>query len=359
MSAWTLSPKPASLAALVAKVAVLGMLALVAGCAAEEREGKEGAEGKEGQKPQRRSLPPSNGTHNDLTIICPEGLWKEAAGLAVAEILGAPVAGLPQAEPRFGIIHAVPQKINSLLRRGKSLLSIEVIPDSTAVLEVRDAYARPQMAVQVIAPSLEALPSLLAKVLPELGNRFAAHDAQVLRQKLKERSQSPLPKELRNIGITEMLLPEGFLVTLSKPGLVVLRMQTKKSQQYLILSQKEADDSPTPEADVIVDRDALLKSYFEGPAAKSHLATELLVPPTQAFYTAANGQRALRTAGLFKTVGGFGGGPFVSHRVFDDAAGSVVTADALLFAPSVKKYRLLMELDEITASVRWGESSPK
>ena len=359
MSAWTLSPKPASLAALVAKVAVLGMLALVAGCAAEEREGKEGAEGKEGQKPQRRSLPPSNGTHNDLTIICPEGLWKEAAGLAVAEILGAPVAGLPQAEPRFGIIHAVPQKINSLLRRGKSLLSIEVIPDSTAVLEVRDAYARPQMAVQVIAPSLEALPSLLAKVLPELGNRFAAHDAQVLRQKLKERSQSPLPKELRNIGITEMLLPEGFLVTLSKPGLVVLRMQTKKSQQYLILSQKEADDSPTPEADVIVDRDALLKSYFEGTAAKSHLATELLVPPTQAFYTAAGGQRALRTAGLFKTVGGFGGGPFVSHRVFDDAAGSVVTADALLFAPSVKKYRLLMELDEITASVRWGESSPK
>ncbi|PHX83583.1 MAG: hypothetical protein CK537_05010, partial [Flavobacteriales bacterium] len=190
MSAWTLSPKPASLPALVAKVAVLGMLALVAGCAAEEREGKEGAEGKEGQKPQRRSLPPSNGTHNDLTIICPEGLWKEAAGLAVAEILGAPVAGLPQAEPRFGIIHAVPQKINSLLRRGKSLLSIEVIPDSTAVLEVRDAYARPQMAVQVIAPSLEALPNMLAKVLPELGNRFAAHDAQVLRQKLKERSQS-------------------------------------------------------------------------------------------------------------------------------------------------------------------------
>ena len=359
MSAWTLSPKPASLPALVAKVAVLGMLALVAGCAAEEREGKEGAEGKEGQKPQRRSLPPSNGTHNDLTIICPEGLWKEAAGMAVAEILGAPVAGLPQAEPRFGIIHAVPQKINSLLRRGKSLLSIEVIPDSTAVLEVRDAYARPQMAVQVIAPSLEALPNMLAKVLPELGNRFAAHDAQVLRQKLKERSQSPLPRELRKIGITEMLLPEGFLVTLSKPGLVVLRMQTKKSQQYLIVSQKEADDSPTPEADVIVDRDALLRSYFEGTAAKSHLATELLVPPTQAFYTAADGQRALRTAGLFKTVGGFGGGPFVSHRVFDDANGSVVTADALLFAPSVKKYRLLMELDEITASVRWGESSPK
>lgn len=359
MTAWTLSPKPAFFTALVAKATVLGMLALVAGCAAEESEGNNGAEGKGGQTSQRRSLPPSNGTHNDLTVICPEGLWNEAAGMAVAEILGAPVEGLPQAEPRFGIIHAVPQKMNSLLRRGKSLLSIEVIADSTAVLEVRDAYARPQLVVQVIAPSIEALPRLLAKVLPELGDRFAEHDAQVLRQKLKERSQSPLPKELREMGVAEMLLPEGFLVTLSKPGLVVLRMETKKSTQYLIVSQKKADDSPTPEADVIVDRDALLRRYFEGTAAKSHLATELLVPPTQSFYTAANGQRALRTTGLFKTVGGFGGGPFVSHRIFDDAAGRVVTADALLFAPSAKKYRLLMELDEITASLRWGASSPK
>ena len=359
MSAWTLSPKPACFTALVAKAAVVGMLALVAGCAAEESEGNKGAEGKGGQTSQRRSLPPSNGTHNDLTVICPEGLWNEGAGLAVAEILGAPVEGLPQAEPLFGIIHAVPQKINSLLRRGKSLLSIEIIPDSTAVLEVRDAYARPQLAVQVIAPSVEALPGLLAKVLPKLGDQFAAHDAQVLRQKLKERSQTPLPKELRGIGVSEMLLPEGFLVTLSKPGLVVLRMQTKKSQQYLIVSRKAADDSPTPEADVIVDRDALLRSYFEGTAANSHLATELLVPPIQAFYTTADGQRAIRTAGLFKTVGGFGGGPFVSHRIFDDEAGAVVTADALLFAPSIKKYRLLMELDEIAASLRWGASSPK
>ncbi|MDP4855003.1 MAG: hypothetical protein NWR20_02890, partial [Schleiferiaceae bacterium] len=71
MSAWTLSPKPAFFTALVAKAAVLGMLALVAGCAAEESEGNNGAEGRGGKKSQRRSLPPSNGTHNDLTVICP------------------------------------------------------------------------------------------------------------------------------------------------------------------------------------------------------------------------------------------------------------------------------------------------
>jgi hypothetical protein len=94
MSAWTLSPKPTFFNALVAKAAVLGLLALVAGCAAEESEGNSGAEGKGGQTSQRRSLPPSNGTHNDLTVICPEGLWNEAAGMAVAEILGAPVEAL-------------------------------------------------------------------------------------------------------------------------------------------------------------------------------------------------------------------------------------------------------------------------
>jgi len=306
----------------------------------------------------RRTLAPSNGTHNDLTVICPDDLWESHVGLAVAEVLGAPAEGLPQAEPRFGIIHAAPENVNDLLRRGKSVLSIAVIPDSTAVLEVQDAFARPQLLIQVIVPSAEALPKVLAEVLPQLAPRFAAHDAKVLQANLRKRSQRPLPKEVKELGVTEMLLPEGFVVTLSKPGLVILRNETKKSQQYLILTRSPSNDSPTPEADVVKDRDALLRRYFEGAEAKSHLATELLVPPAQQFYTTAEGNRALRTLGLFKTVGGFGGGPFVSHRLFDDARGIVGTADALLFAPSTKKRKLQMELDEVAASVRWGDANP-
>lgn len=307
---------------------------------------------------ERRTLAPSNGTHNDLTVICPDDLWEAHVGLAVAEILGAPAEGLPQAEPRFGIIHAAPEKVNDLLRRGKSVLSIAVIPDSSAVLEVKDAYARPQLLIQVIAPSQEALPKLLAEILPQLAPRFAQHDAKVLQANLRKRSQRPLPKELTKLGVADMLLPEGFVVTLSKPGLVILRNETKKSLQYLILTRAASNDSPTPEADVVADRDALLRRYFEGPEAKSHLATELLLPPAQQFYTAQGGHRALRTIGLFKTVGGFGGGPFVNHRVYDDARGIVGTADALLFAPSTKKRKLQMELDEVAASVRWGDAQP-
>ncbi len=333
-------------------IAVLALTAL-AGCGSES-----GSPSGQAAAPQR-TLARSNGTHNELTVICPENLWQASAGLAVAEVLGAPADGLPQAEPRFGIIHTVPEKVNSLLRKGKSMLSIEVIPDSTAVLEVTDAFARPQLVIQVIAPSAEALPQVLAEVLPQLATRFAAHDAKVLQTNLRRRSQKPLPSAVRALGVSDMLLPEGFVVTLSKPGVVVLRNETKKSLQYLILTRSASDDSPTPEADVIKDRDALLRRYFEGPEAKSHLATELLVPPSQMAYTAPGGHRALRTIGLFKTVGGFGGGPFLNHRVFDDTRGIVGTADALVFAPSTKKRKLQMELDEVAASVRWGDVPKK
>jgi hypothetical protein len=148
-----------------------------------------------------------------------------------------------------------------------------------------------------------------------------------------------------------MTLPEGFVVTLSKPNLVVLRLETKKSTQYLILTRTPDTDSPTPEADVISDRDALLRQYFEGPQDKSHLATEMLLPPVQAFDD-AHGVRRLSTKGLFKTVGGYGGGPFVSVRSFLNDR-SIGTADALLFAPGTSKNRLRMELDLITGSVVW------
>ncbi|HAG34466.1 MAG TPA: hypothetical protein DCL12_03855, partial [Cryomorphaceae bacterium] len=101
----------------------------------------------------------------------------------------------------------------------------------------------------------------------------------------------------------------------------------------------------------ITDRDALLRQYFEGPQDKSHLTTEMLLPPVQAFDD-AHGVRRLSTKGLFKTVGGYGGGPFVSVRSFLNN-GSIGTADALLFAPGTSKNRLRMELDLITASVVW------
>ncbi|MEY3941931.1 MAG: hypothetical protein RIR07_817, partial [Bacteroidota bacterium] len=281
--------------------------------------------------PKRRTLPPSNGSHNDLTVICPEGLWQDFAGLAVATELGKPAPALPQSEPSFSIIHAAPEKVNDLLRRGKSLLNLAVIPDSTAVLVAHDVYARPQIAVQIVAPSAQALEAMLPEALREVSARLAAHDRQVLRGRMKRNAQNPLPKEVRALGIREMLLPEGFVVTLSKPDMVILRLETKKSTQYLILTRTPDSDSPTPEADVVSDRNALLKQYFEGPEAKSYLTTELLLPPSQSFRD-AGGIRHLDTRGLFKTVGGYGGGPFVSTRSFLND-GSLGTADALLFAP--------------------------
>lgn len=307
--------------------------------------------GQSGSGSSERTLPPSNGSHNDLTVICPENLWQDFAGLAVATELGKPAPALPQSEPSFSVIHAVPEKVNDLLRRGKSLLNIAVIPDSTAMLVVHNVYARPQLAIQVIAPNAAALRTLLPTALPKAAALFHEHDDAVLLSRLTKNAQSPLPKEVRELGVKSMVLPEGFVVTLSKPNLVVLRLETKKSTQYLILSRTPDGDSPTPEADVIADRNALLKSYFEGPQEKSYLTTELLVPPLQAFDD-SKANRRLVTKGLFKTVGGYGGGPFTSVRSFL-GDGSLGTADALLFAPGTSKNRLRMELDLITASVEW------
>ena len=309
--------------------------------------------GPEGTAPAKkeRTLPTSNGSHNDLTVICPQDLWESFAGLAVATELGKPAPALPQSEPTFSIIHAEPQKVNALLRRGKSLLNLAVIPDSSAMLVVHNVYARPQIVIQVIAPTAEALKAMLPQALAKASALYREHDASVLAVRMRKNAQNPLPKEVKALGIKSMTLPEGFVVTLSKPNLVVLRLETKKSTQYLILTRTPDTDSPTPEADVISDRDALLRQYFEGPQDKSHLATEMLLPPVQAFDD-AHGVRRLSTKGLFKTVGGYGGGPFVSVRSFLNDR-SIGTADALLFAPGTSKNRLRMELDLITGSVVW------
>ena len=112
-------------------------------------------------KPEERLLPSSSGTHHDLAIFCNDKVWFDGVGLAVAETFAAPVNGLPQAEKRF-LASQLPHKAaSSLIKRFKSVLSLQIIPDSSGIVVAKDVWARPQMVVQVIAPNAAAMARII------------------------------------------------------------------------------------------------------------------------------------------------------------------------------------------------------
>lgn len=295
--------------------------------------------------------PQSTGTHSELMIIIDDSLWNSPVGDELIELFQVPVFGLPQAEPHFHLVKLDEFNLTPLLKRTKSILYLKVIPDSTGIATLRNVWAAPQMVAYVIAPSKKELVSYLRKVTPELIKRFDEHDREVLAYRLKKSSMKSLPSELKKMGIKSWLLPESFDITLNKPGLIIMRSDNLKTNQNIIVSSRPMDNSIVPGPEILTVRDSILKHYFEGASEGSYLTTETLISPQQT-NVEIDGKFAIETRGLWKTVGDFMGGPFISYTIFDEANKRILTVDAFVYGPKAKKRNLMLEIETSLRSIK-------
>ncbi len=300
---------------------------------------------------QKRTLPSSSGTHSDLLVVVDDSPWFEGVGRAIAAHFAAPVLGLPQVESRFEISRIPHRAFKPLVQRSKSILLILILPDSSAVTYARDVWAAPQLVATVVAPSIEEAAALVKKTAPVLGDRFASHDRALLARRLKKSGYQELPASLVKMGISTFLLPQGFEQTLDKDSLACFRLDGKLTTQFILVHSVPLRSASTLYADIVPRRDSLLKKYFEGPAPKSYLGTEMLDPPVQSEVT-IDGKRAIETRGLWRTFGDVGGGPFLHYTIVDKAHQRLLIFDGFIYGPGTKKRNALLEMESIFRTAR-------
>jgi hypothetical protein len=300
---------------------------------------------------RKHSLPSSNGTHNELTLFCDRALWDADLGVILLEQLAKPMDGLPMAEPHFDLSRIDQDATSSLTKRSKSILTLAIIPDSSSTLVLKNLWAEPQLVVAIIAPSQVALIQRVKASLPEVIARFDAHDAEVLARRIASTQSATIPPSLAQFGLASMMLPKGFKTTLQQDGLAILREDTKKSIQYLLAWEQGWDGEQDPSQAILTRQNELLVRYFEGTQDGSHLAIEPRIPVVQA-YESLGGTFAYLSRGQFRTEGGFGGGPFVTYSYIDEVQGRILNLTYLVYAPSMKKRKVMMELESSLRSVR-------
>ena len=297
------------------------------------------------------SLPSSNGTHNELTIFCDDDLWK-LCGRSFVEELARPVLGLPQNESKFDLSRLPIKSISQITRRSKSILSIIVIPDSSSIIVKKNVWSEPQLVIQIIAPSAKRVTQLFKSNATRLIKQFERHDNSILLSRISRNSQKNLPESLKKVGIKHMLIPKGYKTTLDKKDIKILRADTKKSIQYLIAWAAPYFDSIyDTEAVILSEQNKLLKKYFEGAENKSFLKIETDVS-IDLNYSNIDGKYVIEHLGLFRTEGGFGGGPFVTYTFFDEKQNKRISMTSLVYAPSSKKRKMMLELEAALSSIR-------
>ncbi|NQW24967.1 MAG: DUF4837 family protein [Cryomorphaceae bacterium] len=331
----------------VAFISLISLMVLV-GCQSE-------SQSPEARAIERKSnLPSSNGTHNELTLFCDRSLWEDGLGISLLESLAKPMEGLPMAEPHFDLSRVDQKAVSSLTKRSKSILSLAVIPDSSATLVIRDLWAEPQLVILIIAPSAEQLKVNLQQVLPGVIEKFDDHDARVLIQRIKGSQKHVVPASLRDFGVSAMSMAKGFKTTFSEAHCAILREDTRNSIQYLLGWDQPWDGESDPSQAILDVQNTYLNSHFEGVQEGSYLAIEPRIPVVQA-YREINKRFTYISRGQFRTEGGFGGGPFVTYSYIDETQERIVSLCYLLYGPSMKKRKVMMEFESSLQSVKWAK----
>ena len=296
------------------------------------------------------SVPSSSGTHNELIIFCDDELWEGDLGIVLIGELAKPVDGLPQAESHFDITRIEYEDASDLFKQSKSILSIRLMEDTAAVLFTENQWAHPQLLIQVVAPTVDELKRLLERHLPEIVSKFDAHNSNILLKRIKKHQRAVLPESLQRMGVNSMTMASGFDPTLEKANMVVMRVDTRNSIQYLLAWETSSSRNFEPLDVPIHNLDSLLNNYFEGQQDGSYLAVEPQAPIVKSSQV-VGGRTAHVYRGLFRTEKGIGGGPFLLYSFADENKGKTINLCYIVYGPSMKKRKVMMELEASLQSV--------
>jgi len=305
----------------------------------------------DGSNSSEKYLPPSSGTHAEMLIVAHDSLWHTATGEAILNVFAQEQYGLPQPEGIFSVNHVAPSGFQGLLKKAKSLVFFE-IGDTTLIQTQIDVWARPQVVTTIIAPNSKTLMRLLKANEAKLVETYHRADLGVVRGRMKSNIYKTLPDGLSDLNINDMYLQLGFEQTLDKPDLKIFKQSTKKTEQFLIFSTRPIIEENLPGQDIIAARDSIGKYYFAGTSDNSYFATETLIPPQQTT-TEVDGKFAIETRGMWKTVGDFMGGPFISYTIYNDERNEILTIEGFLYGPDARKRNIILEMEGMITSVKF------
>ena len=300
-------------------------------------------------KSESEILPRSNGSHAEMLALVSDELFSAKTGEEVLKLFASEQDGLPQPEPLFKVMRAEPQKANSLLKRNKSILLVE-ISDSSHVSIVKDIWARPQIVARISAPTDQAIAVLLQEHGATIVERFQEHDREKMRSVLYKSRMRKLPVAITSLGIKKMIITQGFKQTLDRENLKIFKNKALRTDQYMIMYTEPMRDGIVSGEEIIRSRDSIGKNFVEGHRDSSYMATEMYIPPVQKIVEIGD-MFAVETRGLWKTVGDFMGGPFLSYTIYDEVNDQIIVVEGMVYGPESKKRNVLFELEVMMRSI--------
>ncbi len=299
-----------------------------------------------------RILPNITGGAGEVLVVMDDFNWEHESGELLKDILMVEYPGLPQSEPLFDVIHINASSFDNLYQYHRSIVLVTISSNQEQSIRFREnLWAKPQIVVQMTAPSSAALRELIEQNSERIQSYLVQYDRQRLIEIYEDSKDPGIQKEIADHHQIRLAIPRGYNMDFSKEEYTSVSIETPDMSQVIQIYDYPAEGTEDLATEKLIrQRNIFTRKYIEGPSEDSYMIVAKLYPPI-AYELKKNDLNVVEIRGLWELENGFMGGPFVSHSVYDPGRKRIVTVDGYVYYPNQKKRVKIRQLEAILYSM--------
>lgn len=294
-------------------------------------------------------------TSEILVVTQTNAQWDGKIGDAIRAYFGQAQYGLPQEEPIYKVAHIQVGSLSEMFKKHRNILLVEVVASQKeALVETRtDLWSKPQRVIKIQTSSDSLWVATFNEHAESLKLLYDRTERERLLNIFGPTAKLDIVNAIKEQMGVSMVVPEGFMVAKKASGFMWLRRETPENGMgILIWTMPYSDTLQLSDNRLIFTRDSIVSLYVPGPSPGSFMTTdkEFITPHISRVSYFVN-DFAVENRGVWKLVGDFMAGPYLSYTVIDQKHGRLLTVEGYVYAPNKDKRDLLRQLEAILFSL--------
>ncbi len=302
------------------------------------------------------SLPSVNGSKYEILIVMNDSSWEASPGRSLVSLFNQDMEAIPQSEPVMSIIHVNRTEFTDFLKPSRNILIAETGSNykQPKIVYTKNTWAQPQSLVKVTAPNQQLLESTITKYGDKILTYFLDSERDRTIHYGKEYVNQNLKKEVEEqLGI-QIDIPSELSKIVKTNDFIWITNDNPSIRKDLVIYTYPYTDKQMFSKDWLLNkRDSVMKKGIPGEFEGSYMGTEKVHAEPIMNEIWVNGEYCAELKGLWRMYNGASmGGPFYSHSRLDAVNNRIITVEAFIFAPGVKKRNHIRDMEAVIYTMK-------
>ncbi len=306
---------------------------------------------------EKQNLPSSVGLPCELLVVWDPELQRGDLKDSIESITEGNTPGLAGEESIFRTSNVTPRSMipELTVMHSQVFFLLDSKQERTRIGVAYDVKARPQIIVQVVAPTADDMRRWLGAKREEIQRLLFDFQVQRLAAQLRKEHSPRVDKDLQQLAGYSVCAPTAMVAT--KRGQDFLWGSTNRNMEDMnfLFYTYPWDGEPLTATDFAEHRDSVLKANIPGSKPTQWMTTSRGLndmPAVTERTLLREGGQMMEVRGLWELHAGYMGGPFVAHVWEDTVTRRVICAEGFVYNPQGNKRDMMRQLEAMLYTLK-------